>query len=206
LNICIDDCNEVIEASEANKQKCATDLSNVDIFSSLEDITAKTIEELEQLYTSHAQVTGFGIKKYTQRTTKDVVVERYYVCSCQGKKNEVRSNETPADQQKSKKIKLTPMTRYDCKARIQIKLDHGSGLYYIKQHIILHTHELTRVEWQHLHRSERQVSVAEKIDTIKSFEEASIRPTAAYRYLSQDAGGDEYVGHTLLDHINYVNR
>ncbi|CAO2826937.1 unnamed protein product [Amaranthus hypochondriacus] len=99
--ICLyeDDCNEVIEASEGNKQKCATDLSNVDIFSSLEGITAKTIEELEQLYTSHARVTGFGIKKYTQRTTKDVVVERYYVCSCQGKKKEVRSNETPADQQ-----------------------------------------------------------------------------------------------------------
>ena len=85
-------------------------------------------------------------------------------------------------------------------------MDNESGLYYIKQHIILHTHELTRAEWQHLHRSERQVSVVEKIDTIKSFEEASIRPTTAYRYLSQDVGGDEYLGHTLSDHINYVNQ
>ncbi|CAO2822763.1 unnamed protein product [Amaranthus hypochondriacus] len=49
--ICLyeDDCNEVIEASEAIELKCTTDLSNVDIFSSLEGITAKTIEELEQL-------------------------------------------------------------------------------------------------------------------------------------------------------------
>ena len=69
--MCVDDCNEVIEASEAIELKCATDLSNVDIFSSLEGITAKTIEELEQLYMSHARVTGFGIKKYTQRTTKE---------------------------------------------------------------------------------------------------------------------------------------
>ena len=51
----------------------------------------------------------------------------------------------------------------------------------------------------------RHVSIAEKIDTIHSFEEASLRPTTAYRYLSQDAGGDEFVGHTLTDHINYVN-
>ena len=103
-------------------------------------------------------------------------------------------------------MKLTPTTRYGCKARIQVKWDIDSGLYYIKQHIFLDTHELTRVEWQHLHRSERHVSIAEKIYTIHSFEEASIRPTTTYRYLSQDAGGDEFVGSTLTDHINYVNR
>ena len=84
MHICIDDCNEEIEASGAIEQKCATDLSKVDLFRSLEDNTAKTIEELEQLYMSHARVTGFGIKKYTQRTTKDVVVERYYVYQVQG--------------------------------------------------------------------------------------------------------------------------
>ena len=63
-------------------------------------------------------------------------------------------------------------------------MDNESGLYYIKNHIILHTHELTRAQWLHLLRFERHVSIAEKIDTIKSFEEASIRPTTAYRYLS----------------------
>ena len=60
----------------------------------------------------------------------------------------------------------------------------------------MHTHELTMAEWKHLHHSERHVSIAKKIDTIKLFEEASIRPTTAYTSLSQDARGDEY------DHIN----
>ena len=127
--------------------------------------------------------------------------------SCEGKTHHVDpSIQALEHPNKLKKIKFIPTRRYYCKARIRIKLDNESGLYYIKQHIILHTHELTRAEWQHLHRSERQVSVVEKIDTIKSFEEASIRPTTAYRYLSQDEGGDEYVGHTLSDHINYVNK
>ena len=76
----------------------------------------------------------------------------------------------------SKKIKVVPTTRTDCKARVKIKLDIASGLYYIKQHIIFHTHELTRVEWQHLHRFEWM------IDTFKSFEEANIRPTITYRF------------------------
>ena len=44
------------------------------------------------------------------------------------------------------------------------------------------------------------------IDTANLFEEANIRPTTAYRYRSQDAGGDELIGHTLSDLIYYVNR
>ena len=32
------------------------------------------------------------------------------------------------------------------------------------------------------------------IDTINLFEEGNIRPTIAYRFWSQDAGGDEFVG------------
>ena len=118
-------------------------------------------EELEQLYISHAWVTGFSTKKYTQRTRKDIVVERYYVCSCEGKTHHVdSSSQTLKHLSNPKKMKLIPTIRYDCKARIWINLDNESGLYYIKQHIILHTHELTRAEWQHLHHSERHVSIA----------------------------------------------
>ena len=58
----------------------------------------------------------------------------------------------------------------DCKARIQIDIDTPSGLYYIKQHIILHTHALTRVEGQHLYMSTRHVSMVEKFDALKSFQ------------------------------------
>jgi FAR1 DNA-binding domain-containing protein len=99
--------------------KCAADLSQVDLFSSLEGNTAKTIEEFEQLYMSHARVTGFGLIKYTQRTRKDIVVERYYVCSCEGKTNHVVPTiPLPEKSEKPKKMKLRPTTRYDCKARI----------------------------------------------------------------------------------------
>ena len=158
--------------------KCATDLSKVDLFGSLEGISTQTIEEFEQLYISHVRVTRFtfSIEKYTQSTRKDIIVERYYVCSCEGKTHHVDpSIQALEHPNKLKKMKLIPTTRYDCKTRIRVKLDNENGLHYIKQHIILHTHELIRAEWQHLYHSKRHVSVAEKIDTIKSFEEASIR-------------------------------
>ena len=40
-----------------------TNLSKVDIVGSLEGIAALRLEELEQLYLSHARVIGFSIKK-----------------------------------------------------------------------------------------------------------------------------------------------
>ena len=127
------------------------------------------------------------------------------MCSCEGK-----THHAPIPPEEgntaSKKTKLIPITRSDCKARVRLKLDRESDLYYVKQHITLHTHELTRIEWQHLHRSERHNSILDKIETIKAFEDASIKPTTAYRYLSKDAGGDEFVGHTLHDHIKCVCR
>ena len=44
------------------------------------------------------------------------------------------------------------------------------------------------------------------METIEGFEDAQVRPTTAYRYLAKHAGGTECVGHTLSDHLNYVNK
>ncbi|KAL8456872.1 hypothetical protein ACS0TY_034096 [Phlomoides rotata] len=32
-----------------------------------------------------------------------------------------------------------------------------------------------------------------------------IRPADSYRYLAHSAGGEEQVGHTMKDHLNFVN-
>ena len=45
-----------------------------------------------------------------------------------------------------------------------------------------------------------------KVDSIIAFEEANIRPTQAYAYLANEAGGDEFVGHTKQDHLNFVKK
>ena len=44
------------------------------------------------------------------------------------------------------------------------------------------------------------------METIEGFEDAQVRPTAAYRYLAKHARGTKCVGHSLRDHLNYVNR
>ncbi|KAL8543936.1 hypothetical protein ACS0TY_004474 [Phlomoides rotata] len=35
---------------------------------------------------------------------------------------------------------------------------------------------------------------------------SGMRATESFRYLSHDVGGEENVGHTIKDHINFVNR
>ena len=39
-----------------------SDLTNMDIYETLEGVTAEILEDLEQLYVSHAIVTGFSLK------------------------------------------------------------------------------------------------------------------------------------------------
>ena len=42
-----------------------SDLANVDIYGTLEGVTFEKLKDLEQLYVSHARVTGFSVKKWT---------------------------------------------------------------------------------------------------------------------------------------------
>ena len=62
------------------------------------------------------------------------------------------------------------------------------------------------MEWKYLQRSERTLTLKETMDTIEGFEDAQVRPTTTYGYLAKHAGGTECVGHTLSDHLNYVNK
>ena len=40
-----------------------SDLTNVDIYETLDGVTAEKLEEVEQLYISHVRVDGFNVKK-----------------------------------------------------------------------------------------------------------------------------------------------
>ncbi|XP_074301333.1 protein FAR1-RELATED SEQUENCE 5-like [Silene latifolia] len=84
--------------------------------------------------------------------------------------------------------------------------NHGNKrLWEVLQHEIEHNHPLTPPEWQHHHRSERKISEAEG-ELIKAMIDGHVPPICAIELLAAAIGGDEFVGHTKRDHINYVNR
>ena len=157
-------------------------------------------EDLELLYHDHARATGFSVQKSTIRKIDGVIHEQCFVYSKQGTtETKIKQNE-----RQNSNIKVVPTKRCRCDAHIKIKLDVYSGDICVKQHVVSHNHTLARVEWQYLQRSERKITLKETI--IEGFEDAQVRPTTTYKYLAKHAGGNDCVGHTLRDHLNYVNR
>ncbi|XP_056692085.1 protein FAR1-RELATED SEQUENCE 5-like [Spinacia oleracea] len=42
-----------------------------------------------------------------------------------------------------------------------------------------------------------------KKEAIEAMSECGLRPMESYRYMSTETGGDDCVGHTMIDHLNY---
>ncbi|XP_021730585.1 protein FAR1-RELATED SEQUENCE 5-like [Chenopodium quinoa] len=72
-------------------------------------------------------------------------------------------------------------------------------------HELEHNHELVIAVQRHHLSSERQIS-APMGELIESMVESGIKPMDAYNYITNEAGGEECVGHTKRDHLNYVSR
>ncbi|XP_074296481.1 protein FAR1-RELATED SEQUENCE 5-like [Silene latifolia] len=188
--------------SEEDPKEMLPNLALVDASGSLEGVIAEKLEELEELYQRHSRHVGFSVRKATQRGGQVRPKEKYFVCACERHSTPSLVDASPSKRKRKKRV--YPHTRVGCKANIRCKLDKH-GRYRVMHHNVFHNHALTRIEWQHLHRSERKIT-NETAKAITSFEDVGIGPTDSYRYWSNDAGGDEHVGHTLEDHINFVNR
>ncbi|KAL8498310.1 hypothetical protein ACS0TY_021578 [Phlomoides rotata] len=91
---------------------------------------------------------------------------------------------------KTRKVKRkNGIMRTNCKAQMRARLTED-GKYEVPKHTLEHKHTLTRKEWNHLHRSEREIRERKGVAIMKmtSF---GIRPADSYRYLAHSAGGEE---------------
>ncbi|KAL8529060.1 hypothetical protein ACS0TY_006501 [Phlomoides rotata] len=59
-------------------------------------------------------------------------------------------------------------------------------------------------DWNHLHCSEREIT-NEKRKAIEDMISSGMGAMDSFRYMTNDAGGEECVGHTSKDHLNCVN-
>ncbi|KAL8515634.1 hypothetical protein ACS0TY_014357 [Phlomoides rotata] len=176
-----------------------TILVEEDVSGCLIGLRRKIVEDMYKLYCSHARALGFSVRKGTTRyNTSGKLAEKYFYCSSSGHRE--CKQYVPND----KETKIVHITRTGCKALIRVKLQ-GDGCYEIINHVKGHNHELTRPEWSHLHRSERQIT-DDKGNAIEDMISSGMKPTDSFRYMAHDAGGEDCIGHTLRDHMNYVNR
>ncbi|XP_074266872.1 protein FAR1-RELATED SEQUENCE 9-like [Silene latifolia] len=187
---------------------------DIDIGGSLVGAKALKWEGLYKLYVQHSKCVGFGPKKWATRTNKVVpplVTEKYFACSCQGDTNSGKKCKSISEEQsatineRKRKQRTTLITRTGCQAKIRVKFNMEFNIYEVVMHVVAHNHPLTPPEWHHHHRSERAIP-PEEGEVIRIMTEARLPPTAQYRYLAAACGGEEYVGHTKKDHLNFVHR
>ncbi|XP_056696368.1 protein FAR1-RELATED SEQUENCE 5-like isoform X1 [Spinacia oleracea] len=112
-------------------------------------------------------------------------------------------DEEDVDKKKRKPRKVA-ITRTECKACIRVKLNE-EGNFEVIQHVLHHNHELIRKPWQYLHKSQREIT-EEKAEYIEAMGTSGLRPMESFRYMCVEAGGEDCVGHTAIDHLNFCSR
>ncbi|KAK9668287.1 hypothetical protein RND81_13G048100 [Saponaria officinalis] len=177
-----------------------------DVTGSLVGMKAEKWEHLQTVYKRHANAIGFSSRKGTCRRVNGTGTsdyERYFVCSCQGELGNDMSKP------KSSNTKKMSITRCKCMACIRTQINEN-GLWEVVNHTIDHNHPLTPPpppppEWQYHHWSERKITRGEG-EVIEIMTQAMVPPPVQYRVAAVTSGGEEFVGHTKRDHINFVNR
>ncbi|KAL3622242.1 hypothetical protein CASFOL_033653 [Castilleja foliolosa] len=164
---------------------------------SLIGLKRKNCDDIYRLYCELARQVGFSVRKTTTRWNEDktIITEKKYVCSSEGMKRSTDSGLT----------KKTYVTRTGCKASLRAKLNAEGSLFEVLDHNTAHNHILTRKSWNHLHRSQRVIT-KEKAIAIDTMISSGMKATDSFGYMAEEAGGEQCLGHTRVDHLNYVNR
>uniref|UniRef100_A0A803MJN5 SWIM-type domain-containing protein n=1 Tax=Chenopodium quinoa TaxID=63459 RepID=A0A803MJN5_CHEQI len=105
---------------------------------------------------------------------------------------------------KIRKPRQVSITRSNCKACIRAKVNK-EGQFEVVAHVIQHNHELKKPQWHYLHRSERKMT-EEKVVTIKTMKSSGLTTMDTYNYMATEAGGEQNIGHSVVDHLNFCSR
>ncbi|KAK1631976.1 hypothetical protein QYE76_006291 [Lolium multiflorum] len=118
-------------------------------------------------YNGYARQEGFSVRKFKFKQTKGankIVRRRRFVCSREGKRN---SKFLTMD---NRTRRLRPLSRCNCKAELDVKLDRGSGLWRVAKFVYKHSHKCAEPSESPFLWSHRR---------IKDFQKAEILALAA---------------------------
>ncbi|KAK9928610.1 hypothetical protein M0R45_025736 [Rubus argutus] len=97
------------------------------------------------------------------------------------------------------------LTRENCPSSMTVKLCKDRGVYYVSEFTIFHNHELARPEHRYFMRSHHKVKDSD-IAVVSAMRKVSVKTSCAYEYLVHAAGGHEFVGFTIKDLYNKLNK
>ncbi|KAI4975776.1 hypothetical protein ZWY2020_049383 [Hordeum vulgare] len=140
---------------------------------------------------------GFDVKKrYTNVSKFDgKVTSCRYVCANEGHRKKT--------QRESIQKCFRAETRTDCKARMTLTLDRGSGNLEVTDVVLEHNHLLHLPQTRHLMVSQRKISEFQAYE-IEAPDDSGIRPKAAYELATRQVGGPFNLIYTCRDHRNLL--
>ncbi|KAK9931103.1 hypothetical protein M0R45_018398 [Rubus argutus] len=86
-----------------------------------------------------------------------------------------------------------------------VKLCKDRGVYYVSEFTTFHNHKLAKPKHRHFMRSHRKVKDSD-IAAVTAMRKVSVKTSCAYEYLVHAAGGHEFVGFTIKDLYNKLNK
>ena len=133
------------------------------------------------------------------KNSKGEIVRYTYVCSREGFREEKWLKKT--NREREHKI----VTRCGCPAEMRIKMDHGSGRWYVSLFNNDHNHEVLGSKYVELLRSHKKMFDAE-IAHLNNMREIGISIPKIYQSFASQCRGFNLVGFRKRDLYNQVKR
>lgn len=134
-----------------------------------------------EFYNTYALMVGFSVRKSSAHRYRGTVLDRIYVCSCQGKRGPDKRDNI----YKSHRAE----TRCGCLARLKISC-RQVGKFRVIDFVAKHNHDLASPGNIHLFRSHRKMSTSHASE-FDMADRPDIPPRNAYVFMAKQAAGCE---------------
>ena len=153
-----------------------------------------------QWYRRYAKCVGFGVRKDDcGRDSKGEILWRQFVCSKEGFRATRNFNRV------DRKREAKALTRTNCKACFQIKVDKERSKWFVMKVCVDHNHELTPARLVRLipcHRSLNDANVAQ-VDSMHSYE---VKTAHIMGFMCGQSGGPRMVRFCRKDLYNHFDK
>ncbi|XP_015960283.1 protein FAR1-RELATED SEQUENCE 6-like [Arachis duranensis] len=154
----------------------------------------KKLEEAEKFYKHYSKLADFSTKIKNMTRDRDKIKNQLIVCTREGKwKFKISSI-----------LKTNPSAGLNCLARIYVHIMKDVGLWTISKVVLNHSHPCCPDQAKML-KQHRELSMFVR-RTIKTHEEAEIRPRKTYQSLVAATGSHRELGFIEKDFKNYITR
>ncbi|KAK9071755.1 hypothetical protein SSX86_008184 [Deinandra increscens subsp. villosa] len=162
-----------------------------------------TLDHALNYYQYYARISGFSVRKSTERYDRfGVSTQKQFVCSQEGfnKKNKV---DTLNDTAKQKASRISVSKRVGCKAEMCVVFE--CNLWHVKKFVEKHNHPFVDDQDMHFLVSSRKLTHLHK-HIINSMSRMNVGPVRAFNMMREIYEGFEEVGASREDFKNYKKK